>query len=159
MRALLQRVIEARVTVDHAVVGQIGAGLLVLLGVSRLDTEADAEFVVQKVLNLRIFNDEDGKMNHSVLDTGGSLLVVSQFTLYGDCGKGRRPSFDAAAPAAQAQLLYEHFIAIARRANLHVETGIFQADMAVSLVNDGPVTLLVESRQEKGTDAFIVAEQ
>jgi D-aminoacyl-tRNA deacylase len=150
MRALLQRVTEARVVInhaiDHAVAGEIGAGLLVFLGVSKLDTAADAEFLAQKVLNLRIFHDEDGKMNRSVLDTGGDLLVVSQFTLYGDCRKGRRPSFDDAAPAEQARALYEHFVAIARRGNLRVETGVFQADMAVSLVNDGPVTLLVESR-------------
>jgi len=150
MRALLQRVTEARVVInhaiDHAVAGEIGAGLLVFLGVSKLDTAADAEFLAQKVLNLRIFHDEDGKMNRSVLDTGGDLLVVSQFTLYGDCRKGRRPSFDDAAPAEQALALYEHFVAIARRGNLRVETGVFQADMAVSLVNDGPVTLLVESR-------------
>jgi D-tyrosyl-tRNA(Tyr) deacylase len=146
MRALLQRVTEARVTVDEAVTGEIGAGLLVLLGVSKLDTEADAEFVAQKVLNLRVFEDEHGKMNRSILDTGGAVLVVSQFTLYGDCRKGRRPSFDDAAPAEQARALYEHFVAFARRANLKVETGVFQAHMSVSLVNDGPVTLLVESR-------------
>jgi D-tyrosyl-tRNA(Tyr) deacylase len=146
MRALLQRVTEARVTVDGAVTGEIGAGLLVLLGVSKLDTEADAEFVAQKVLNLRVFEDEHGKMNRSILDTGGGMLVVSQFTLYGDCRKGRRPSFDDAAPAEQARALYEHFVAFARRANLKVETGVFQAHMSVSLVNDGPVTLLVESR-------------
>jgi len=146
MRALLQRVTEARVKVDKAVTGEIGPGLLVLLGVSKLDTEADAEFVVQKTLNLRIFEDEEGKMNRSLLDTGGALLVVSQFTLYGDCRKGRRPSFDDAAPAEQARALYEHFVAVARRSPLQVETGIFQADMAVSLTNDGPVTLLVESR-------------
>ena len=98
---------------DQAVTGEIGAGLLVFLGVSKLDTEADAEFVAQKVLNLRIFEDEEGKMNRSVLDTEGGLLVVSQFTLYGDCRKGRRPSFDDAAPAAQARALYEHFVAVA----------------------------------------------
>jgi D-tyrosyl-tRNA(Tyr) deacylase len=146
MRALLQRVTEARVTVDRAVVGQIDAGLLVLLGVSKLDTAADAEFLAAKVLNLRIFNDDAGKMNRSVLDTGGGLLVVSQFTLYGDCRKGRRPSFDDAAPAEQARALYEHFVAIARRSELRVETGVFQAEMAVKLINDGPVTLIVESR-------------
>jgi D-tyrosyl-tRNA(Tyr) deacylase len=150
MRALLQRVTEARVVIHHAikhaVAGEIGPGLLVVLGVSKLDTPEDAEFLAQKVLNLRIFHDEDGKMNHSVLDTGGDLLVVSQFTLYGECRKGRRPSFDEAAPAEQARSLYEHFVAIARRGNLRVETGVFQADMAVSLVNDGPVTLLLESR-------------
>jgi len=144
MRAVLQRVTEARVIVDQVVTGEIGPGLLVLLGVSKLDTEADAEFVAQKTLNLRIFSDEQGKMNRSILDTGGALLVVSQFTLYGDCRKGRRPNFDDAAPAEQARALYEHFITIARR-SLRVETGIFQADMAVSLTNDGPVTLIVES--------------
>lgn len=146
MRALLQRVTEARVTVDAAVTGEIGAGLLVLLGVSKLDTETDAETVAQKVLNLRIFEDEHGKMNRSVLDTSGALLVVSQFTLYGDCRKGRRPSFDAAAPAARARALYEHFVTVAQQSGLRVETGVFQAHMAVSLVNDGPVTLIVESR-------------
>jgi D-aminoacyl-tRNA deacylase len=147
MRALLQRVTEARVTVDKAITGEIGAGLLVLLGVSKLDTAADAEFVAQKVLNLRIFEDELGKMNRSLLDTGGAMLVVSQFTLYGDCRKGRRPSFDDAAPAEQARALYEHFVAAARRAGPRVETGIFQAHMAVSLVNDGPVTLIVENQR------------
>jgi D-tyrosyl-tRNA(Tyr) deacylase len=145
MRALLQRVTEARVTVDGRVTGEIGAGLLVLLGVSKLDTEADAEFVAQKVLNLRIFEDQNGKMNRSLLDTGGAMLVVSQFTLYSDCRKGRRPSFDDAAPAEQARALYEHFVAVARRSTLRVETGIFQAHMVVSLVNDGPVTLIVET--------------
>jgi len=145
MRALLQRVTEARVIVDQVVTGEIGAGLLVFLGVSKLDTEADADFIAGKVLNLRIFSDEQGKMNRSVLDTGGALLVVSQFTLYGDCRKGRRPSFDDAAPAEQARSLYEHFVAVTSR-SLRVETGIFQADMAVSLTNDGPVTLILESR-------------
>ncbi len=144
MRALLQRVTEARVTVDRAVTGEIGAGLLVLLGVSKLDTEADAEFVAQKVLNLRIFEDEQGKMNRSLIDTGGAMLVVSQFTLYGDCRKGRRPSFDDAAPAEEARALYEHFVAEARR-SVRVETGVFQAHMSVSLINDGPVTLIVET--------------
>jgi D-aminoacyl-tRNA deacylase len=144
MRALLQRVTEARVTVDKTVTGEIGRGLLVLLGVSKLDTAADAEFVAQKVLNLRIFEDENGKMNRSLLDTGGAMLVVSQFTLYGDCRKGRRPSFDDAAPAEQARALYEHFVAIARR-TVRVETGVFQAHMSVSLINDGPVTLIVET--------------
>ncbi len=144
MRALLQRVTEARVTVDGSVTGEIGAGLLVLLGVSKADKEADAEFVAQKVLNLRVFEDENGKMNRSLLDTGGAMLVVSQFTLYGDCRKGRRPSFDEAAPAEQARALYEHFVAVARR-TVRVETGIFQAHMSVSLINDGPVTLIVET--------------
>jgi D-tyrosyl-tRNA(Tyr) deacylase len=146
MRAILQRVTEARVIVNQAVSGEIGAGLLILLGVSKLDSTADADFLAQKVLNLRIFEDENGKMNRSILETGGALLVVSQFTLYGDCRKGRRPSFDDAAPAEQARALYEHFVAATRSSGLRVETGVFQAQMAVSLVNDGPVTLIVESR-------------
>ena len=146
MRAVLQRVTQAKVTVGEDVTGEIGAGLLVLLGVSKPDTAADAEYLVEKILNLRIFSDEEGKMNRSILDIGGGLLVVSQFTLYGDCRKGRRPSFDDAAPAEQARSLYEHFVAVARRSAVRVETGIFQAHMAVSLTNDGPVTLILESR-------------
>ncbi len=145
MRALMQRVSQARVTVDGSVVGEIGAGLLILLGVAKPDTLANAEFLVDKILNLRIFPDPAGKMNLSLLDTRGELLVVSQFTLYGDCRKGRRPSFDAAAPAEQARTLYESFVALARRSGLRVETGVFQAHMDVSLVNDGPVTLMLET--------------
>jgi D-tyrosyl-tRNA(Tyr) deacylase len=146
MRAVIQRVSEARVTVAGSVVGEIGPGLLALLGLAKPDTAADSEFLAEKILNLRVFPDEAGKMNRSLLDTGGALLVVSQFTLYGDCRKGRRPSFDDAAPAEQARLLYEHFVETARHSGLHVETGVFQAHMDVALVNDGPVTLLVESR-------------
>ena len=145
MRALLQRVSHARVTVDGSVVGEIGPGLLILLGVAKPDTEANAEFLVDKILNLRIFPDAAGKMNLSLLDTAGELLVVSQFTLYGDCRKGRRPGFDAAAPAEQARTLYEFFVARARRSGLRVATGVFQAHMEVALVNDGPVTLLLET--------------
>jgi D-tyrosyl-tRNA(Tyr) deacylase len=145
MRAVLQRVTQARVEVDGRVVGEIGGGILVLLGVAKPDTTTDADLLSAKILNLRIFADEAGKMNRSLLDTGGALLVVSQFTLYGDCRKGRRPSFDAAAPPEQARALYEHFIAAARRSGLRIETGVFRASMAVSLVNDGPVTLIVES--------------
>jgi D-tyrosyl-tRNA(Tyr) deacylase len=145
MRALLQRVSQARVTVDGAAVGEIGPGLLILLGVAKPDTAANAEFLVDKILNLRIFSDAAGKMNLSLLDTAGELLVVSQFTLYGDCRKGRRPGFDAAAPAEQARTLYESFVALARRSGLRVATGVFQAHMQVALVNDGPVTLLLES--------------
>ena len=145
MRALLQRVSQARVTVDGSVVGEIGAGLLILLGVANPDTAANAEFLVDKILNLRIFPDAAGKMNLSLLDTAGELLVVSQFTLYGDCRKGRRPSFDAAAPAEQARALYESFVALARRSGLRVETGVFQTHMEVALVNDGPVTLMLET--------------
>jgi len=145
MRAVIQRGIQARVEVDGAVVGEIGRGLLVLLGAGKSDTAADADFLAGKIASLRIFADQAGKMNRSVLDVAGALLVVSQFTLYGDCRKGRRPSFDLAAPAEQARALYEHFVAAARRTGVHVETGVFQADMAVSLTNDGPVTLILES--------------
>lgn len=145
MRAVIQRVSEARVTVAGSVLGEIGPGLLALLGVAKPDTPAHAEFLAEKILNLRVFPDEAGKMNRSLLDVTGALLVISQFTLYGDCRKGRRPSFDDAAPAEQARPLYEHFVEVARRAGVRVETGVFQAHMEVSLVNDGPVTLLVES--------------
>src|SRR5579872_7475003 len=120
MRAVLQRVTRASVEVDGQVVGEIGAGILVLLGVAKPDTAADAELLAAKILNLRIFADETGKMNRSLLDTGGALLVVSQFTLYGDCRKGRRPSFDAAAPPEQARAVYEHFVALARGAGVRV---------------------------------------
>src|SRR5438445_12839522 len=145
MRAVVQRVKQARVEVDKAVAGEIGPGLLVRLGVAKPDAAADADFLADKIVNLRIFPDDAGKMNRSLIETGGALLVVSQFTLYGDCRKGRRPSFDNAAPAEQARTLYEHFVAVARRAGVRVETGVFQATMAVSLVNDGPVTLLLEN--------------
>ena len=145
MRAILQRVTRAAVEVDGAVVGEIGGGLLVLLGVAKPDTTADADFLAAKVINLRIFADNAGKMNRSLLDCAGELLVVSQFTLYGDCSRGRRPGFDDAAPAEQARSLYEHFVEAARRSGVKVETGVFQAHMAVSLVNDGPVTFLIES--------------
>jgi D-tyrosyl-tRNA(Tyr) deacylase len=149
MRALLQRVTQASVVVEGAVVGEIGAGLLILLGVAKPDTAADAALLVDKLVNLRIFQDADGKMNRSLLDIQGSLLVVSQFTLYGDCRKGRRPGFDAAAPAEQARTLYESFVEIARRSGLRVETGVFQAHMEVTLVNDGPVTLMLETNEGK----------
>jgi D-aminoacyl-tRNA deacylase len=145
MRAVIQRVSQASVKVEGSVLGEIGPGLLALLGIAKPDTAADAEFLAEKILNLRVFPDQAGKMNRSLLDTGGALLVVSQFTLYGDCRKGLRPSFDDAAPAEQARPLYEHFIEAARRGGLRVETGDFQAHMDVFLVNDGPVTLLVES--------------
>jgi len=146
MRALIQRVSKARVEVDGQVTGAIDAGLLVLLGVRREDTEEEAQALLDKVLELRVFNDAAGKMNLSLLDTGGALLVVSQFTLYGDTRKGRRPSFDLAAPPEQANRLYEHFVALARRRGVRTETGVFRAHMAVSLTNDGPVTLLLETK-------------
>ena len=146
MRAVVQRVSSASVTVDGAVTGAIEGGLMVLLGVRREDTEADAAYLLDRILGLRIFADGEGKMNLSLLDTGGSLLVVSQFTLYGDTRKGRRPSFDLAAPAERARALYERFVELARARGVKTETGIFQAMMSVSLVNEGPVTLLVESK-------------
>jgi D-aminoacyl-tRNA deacylase len=145
MRMVIQRVAEARVEVEGAVVGKIGRGLLVLLGVSKNDSEQDADYLVQKLAEMRIFPDEAGKMNRSVLETGGGVLVVSQFTLYGDCRKGRRPSFDQAAPAEQAKALYEYFVEAARRQIPVVETGVFQAMMSVHLVNDGPVTIVCDS--------------
>jgi D-tyrosyl-tRNA(Tyr) deacylase len=145
MRAVVQRVTYARVEVEGEMRGQIGPGAMVLLGVAKTDTPDDAEFLAAKTVQLRIFNDDAGKMNRSLVDTGGGLLAVSQFTLYGDCRKGRRPSFDAAAPAAQARALYETFVDILRGSSLRVETGVFQAHMEVELVNDGPVTLMLES--------------
>lgn len=146
MRAVIQRVSSASVTVDGAVTGRIGTGLLVLLGVGKGDTEADAEALARKIAGLRVFQDDAGKMNLSVKDAGGALLVVSQFTLYGDTRKGRRPSFDLAAPPEEARRLYEAFVQAARAEGVAVETGVFQAMMSVSLVNEGPVTFLVESR-------------
>jgi D-aminoacyl-tRNA deacylase len=146
MRLVIQRVSEARVEVDGRTCGSIGCGLLILIGVAKTDTPADADYLVGKVLGLRIFRDEEGKMNRGVIETGGSLLVVSNFTLYGDCSKGRRPSFDMAAEPEQARALYEYFVEKLRTRHVPVETGIFQATMEVRLVNDGPVTLLVESK-------------
>ncbi len=145
MRAVLQRVKQARVEVDGQVTGSVGAGLLVLLGIARWDTQSDAEWLVEKVAHLRVFHDENGKMNRNVREAGGGLLVVSQFTLYGDCTRGRRPSFDDAAPGPQARVLYEYFVARARETGIPVETGVFQATMSVHLENDGPVTLICES--------------
>lgn len=145
MRAVVQRVSKASVTVDGNIVGHVGRGFLVLLGVSAEDSAADLEYTVSKVLGLRVFEDDDGKMNRSIVDVGGSILAVSQFTLYGDCRKGRRPSFIAAARPEQANELYEAFVAKVREAGVACETGQFQADMDVELVNDGPVTLLLDS--------------
>jgi len=145
MRAVIQRVLRATVGVEAVVVGSIGEGLLVLLGVTTGDTEQDVAWMVDKIVNLRVFSDPAGKMNLSVRDRGGALLVVSQFTLYGDCSRGRRPSFDAAAPAGQARSLYESFLSRVRETGLPVESGLFQAHMAVESVNDGPVTLVVDS--------------
>lgn len=147
MRTVLQRVKEASVVVEGKTTGKIGPGLLVFLGVGKGDEKRDAEYLSGKVVNLRIFADEAGRMNRSVLDENGALLVVSQFTLYGDCRKGRRPGFDQAADPALARQLYNYFVDLLRGAGLAVETGIFQADMQVSLINDGPVTLLCDSRE------------
>ena len=143
---MIQRVSEARVEVDGSVTGAIGVGLLVLLGVAKSDTEADADYLVEKLLGLRIFNDEAGKMNRSVVEAGGGMLVVSNFTLYGDCSKGRRPGFDLAAAPERARELYEYFVAKLRTSAVPVQTGIFQAMMSVHLLNDGPVTLICESK-------------
>jgi D-tyrosyl-tRNA(Tyr) deacylase len=146
MRAVIQRVSSASVRIEGETVGSIGPGLLVLLGVTREDTEKEAEYLLDRITGLRIFADDEGKMNRSLLDTGGSLLVVSQFTLCGDTRKGRRPSFDPAAPPDVARRLYEHFAARARAMGVPVETGVFQAMMTVTLANEGPVTFLVESK-------------
>ena len=146
MRLVIQRVREARVEVDGVCRGSISAGLLVLAAVAKTDTAADADYLVDKLLGLRIFPDHDGKINRSVAEAGGSLLVVSNFTLYGDCSKGRRPGFDLAAVPAPARALYEYFVDKLRGRDVPVETGVFQASMAVHLVNDGPVTLICESK-------------
>lgn len=148
MRAVLQRVSEARVQVGGEIVGEIARGLLVLLGVGQGDGEADARFLAEKAAGLRIFEDAQGKMNLSVEDVAGAVLVVSQFTLYGDCRQGRRPGFSAAASPERADALYQQFVQCLRQRGLPVATGVFQAEMAVELVNDGPVTLLLDSRKE-----------
>jgi D-tyrosyl-tRNA(Tyr) deacylase len=148
MRAVVQRVSRAKVTVNGWTSGEIGHGLLVLVGVGREDTEADAAYLAEKVAGLRIFEDADGKMNRSVADVGGSVLAVSQFTLYGDVRRGKRPSFDAAAPPEQARRLYEFFVERVQALGLRCETGRFQEMMQVELVNDGPVTILLDSGKE-----------
>ena len=147
MRAVVQRVSHAQVTVEGKITGQIGLGVLVLLGVAREDTETDAKYLAEKICGLRIFEDEQGKMNRGVADVGGSVLAVSQFTLYGDVRRGKRPSFDAAAAPEMARALYEFFVEKVRAAGLRCETGQFQAMMKVELVNEGPVTILVDSRK------------
>src|SRR5271154_2239671 len=145
MRAVVQRVSRAQVTVRSEVGGRIESGLLVLLGVAGTDTEADADYLADKIVGLRIFEDDAGKMNRAVGEIGGAVLVVSQFTLYGDVRRGKRPSFDEAAPPEQARRLYEYFVERIRAAGLHCETGRFQETMQVELVNDGPVTILLDS--------------
>jgi len=145
MRAVIQRVSRARVQVDGQTTGEIGQGLLILLGVGQGDTPREADSLLDKIINLRIFEDAGGKMNLSLLETGGQLMVISQFTLYADCRKGRRPSFTDAAPPGEAEKLYDYFVDAARKRGLQVATGIFQALMAVELVNFGPVTILLDS--------------
>ncbi len=147
MRAVVQRVSRAQVSVGEEVVGKIDAGLLVMLGVSKDDSSVDAEYLATKVVGLRIFEDENGKMNRSVVEMGGAVLAVSQFTLYGDVRKGKRPSFDDAAPPQVANQLYEDFVQKVRDAGVRCETGRFQAMMQVELVNDGPVTILLDSKR------------
>ena len=147
MRAVVQRVTQASVTVENETVGAIDAGLMVLIGVSKEDTDKDLKYIVEKVQNLRVFDDENGVMNRSVLDAGGSILAVSQFTLYGDARGGRRPSYFTAAGPEMANELYERAVAAWRENGIHVETGRFRTEMKVSLINDGPVTILLDSEK------------
>ncbi|MEM8943612.1 MAG: D-aminoacyl-tRNA deacylase [Planctomycetota bacterium] len=152
MRACIQRVSEARVVVENVTTGEIGVGLLVLLGVAAPDTDAELHWLADKIVNLRIFSDDEGKMNRSLIDVGGAMLVVSQFTLYGDCRKGRRPSFVDAAPPGQAERMYEDFVTYVQGQGVTVETGRFRADMKVSLTNDGPVTMWIDTAERQRTD-------
>jgi D-tyrosyl-tRNA(Tyr) deacylase len=145
MRAVVQRVKQSTVTTDNEILGQIGSGLLVLLGVAKDDTAKDADYLANKIINLRIFEDQDRKMNRSLLETGGELLAVSQFTLLADCRKGRRPSFIEAAEPGKATDLYERFVNVVRAKGVAVQTGRFRAMMEVALINDGPVTIIIES--------------
>ena len=145
MRAVIQRVKHASVAVDGNVCGKIGQGLMILLGVGKNDAESDMRYIADKLLSLRIFEDENGKMNKSVCDISGELLIISQFTLYGDCRKGRRPSFDSAMKPQEAEAMYKSFVEYIKQSGLKTETGIFGADMKVELLNDGPVTLILDS--------------
>lgn len=147
MRSVVQRVKQAAVRVEGTVAGQIGPGLLVLVGVGGEDSQADVEWMADKIASLRIFEDNEGKMNRSVEEAGGQVLLVSQFTLYGDCRKGRRPSFSTAAPAEQGRQMFEKVVQAVAARGLTVQTGIFQAHMEVELVNDGPVTILLDSEK------------
>jgi D-tyrosyl-tRNA(Tyr) deacylase len=147
MRAVLQRVSRARVVIDSQEHSRIDIGILVLLGVEKEDTAEDAQMLARRVVELRIFEDDAGKMNRSVLETGGQILAVSQFTLLGDCRRGRRPSFDPAAPPDVARTLYEQFVSEVRASGVRVETGVFQAMMDVELINQGPVTFILDSRK------------
>ena len=146
MKIVVQRVSQAEVLINDECSGEIGKGLLIFLGVGKEDTKEDADYLIQKVIQLRIFEDDEGKMNLSSFDVEAEILVVSQFTIYGDCRKGRRPSFDKAADLQKGEELYDYFVATLRGQKMRVETGQFQAKMDVKLVNDGPVTLILESR-------------
>lgn len=148
MRAVVQRVSRAQVKVNGRTTGQIARGLLVFIGVTHNDTAADADYLTDKITGLRVFEDESGKMNLDVTSAGGAVLVVSQFTLYGDVRRGKRPSFDAGAPAEQARALYEYFVSRIRATGIPCETGRFQEDMQVELVNEGPVTILLDSQKQ-----------
>ncbi len=148
MRAVVQRVKKSRVTVEGKITGEINKGLMVLLGVGQEDSSQDIDYLAEKIINLRIFEDNNGKMNLSLLDVGGELLVVSQFTLYGDCRKGRRPGYDKAARPDMAKELYGSFVEKCRSYGVNTQTGIFQAEMLVDISNDGPVTLLLDSKRE-----------
>jgi D-tyrosyl-tRNA(Tyr) deacylase len=150
MKGVIQRVSRAKVEIGDETVGRIGRGILVLLGVEKGDGERDADWLAEKIATLRIFEDQAGKMNLSIQETGGAILAVSQFTLAGNCAKGRRPSFDTAAPPAEANRLYDYFVGKLRDTGLPVATGIFQAMMQVELVNDGPVTFILESPKKQG---------
>ncbi|MCI6277893.1 MAG: D-aminoacyl-tRNA deacylase [Clostridium sp.] len=147
MRAVLQRVTRSKVVVDGEIVGSIGKGLNVLLGISKDDTMEDIPYLKDKIINLRIFEDEEGKMNRSLLDVGGEILLISQFTLYGDCRKGRRPNFMDALGGDEAKKIYDEFVKSLKETGIKVETGIFGAHMEVTIENDGPVTLIVESKK------------
>ncbi|MCK4258518.1 MAG: D-tyrosyl-tRNA(Tyr) deacylase [Halanaerobiales bacterium] len=147
MRAVLQRVLSGSVTVDREIVGQIGPGLVILLGIGQEDGQADIKYLAEKIVNLRIFEDDEGKMNLSALGLGMELLVISQFTLYGDCRKGRRPSFSEGASPKDAEVLYNEFLGEINKYGLRVETGKFQAMMDVEMVNTGPVTMLIDSKR------------
>ncbi len=159
MKAVIQRVSSGSVSVSGEVTGEIKNGFVVLLGVSIDDTREDAVFLSEKIINLRIFEDHDGKMNRSIVDTGGSMLVVSQFTLLADCRKGRRPSFVKAARPENANALYRYFVKQVRQKQIAVETGQFGANMAVSLVNDGPVTILIDSKERSVKPAGVAKVQ
>ena len=148
MRAVVQRVKNAKVEVDSEITGEIDSGLLVFLGIGKKDNQDDVDYLLEKIINLRIFEDDAGKLNLSAADLNKDLMLVSQFTLFGDCRQGRRPSFFAAAPPAEAEKIYDYFVAEADKTELKIETGMFQAKMNVSLENDGPVTILLDSKKK-----------